>query len=181
MTSASVAARSRVPTVLSILTGARRWSLLALLLPALALSACGGSSSDDEVLSPEEVVTAFEEAAGGHKFEKAISLVDGAVAYGPQSSPDPKDVEQLNEALGDSSVLWQVLIFNKEDPPLDKEAVEAAAFASGKLKDEGEGIYLGDNDIAYLANENVVVTGPVLNGNVDDVTLEGWQAVLDEL
>ena len=167
--------------MLSILTGARRWSLLTLLLAAFALSACGGGSSDDEALSAEEVAAAFEGAAGGHKFEKATSLVDGAVAYGPQSSPDPQDVEQLNEALGESSVLWQVLIFDGADPPLEEEAVEAAAFASDKLKDEGEGVYLSDNDIAYVAHENVVVTGPVLDGNVDDVTLEGWQAVLDEL
>jgi len=168
--------------VLSILTCARRWSLLTLLLAALALSACGGGSSDEEeALSAEEVVATFEAAAGGHEFEKATSLVDGAMAYGPQSSPDPEDVEKLNEALGESSVLWQVLIFEGTDPPLDKEAVEAAAFASDKLKDEGEGVYLGDNDIAYIAHENVVVAGPVLDGNVDDVTLEGWQAVLGEL
>lgn len=170
--------------MLSILAGARRWSLLTLLLAVFALSACGGGSDDssgEEAITAKEAVAAFEKAAGGHEFEKAISLTDGAVAYGPQSSPDPEDVEQLNEALGESSVLWQVLIFDGADPPLDKEAVEAAAFASDKLKDEGEGIYLGDNDIAYIAHENVVVTGPVLDGNVDDVTLEGWQAVLDEL
>jgi hypothetical protein len=173
-----------VPAVFSILTGARRWGLASLLLIALSLSACGGGNDDsagEEGITAKEAVAAFEEAAGGHEFEKAISLTDGAVAYGPKSSPDPEDVEQLNEALGESSVLWQVLVFDGADPPLDKEAVEAAAFASDKLKDEGEGVYLGDNDIAYMANGNVVVTGPVLDGNVDDVTLEGWQAVLDEL
>ncbi len=171
--------------VLSILNSARLWAVVSSLLVAFALSACGGGDSSEsggeEGITAKEAVAAFEEAAGGHKFEKAISLTDGAVAYGPKSSPDPEDVEQLNEALGESSVLWQVLVFDGGDPPLDKEAVEAAAFASDKLKDEGEGVYLGDNDIAYMANGNVVVTGPVLDGNVDDVTLEGWQAVLDEL
>ena len=171
--------------MLSILNGARLWALVSSLLLVLTLSACGGGDSSDsggeEGITAKEAVAAFEKAAGGHKFEKAISLTDGAVAYGPKSSPDPEDVEKLNEALGESSVLWQVLIFEGADPPFDKEAVEAAAFASDKLKDEGEGVYLGDNDIAYMANGNVVVTGPVLDGNVDDVTLEGWQAVLDEL
>jgi len=165
-------------------TVSRGWALVSLLGLALALSACGGGDGDsggEEAITAKEAVAAFEKAAGGHEFEKAISLTDGAVAYGPQSSPDPEDVEKLNEALGESSVLWQVLIFEGADPPLDKEAVEAAAFASDKLKDEGEGVYLGDNDIAYMAHENVVVTGPVIDGNVDDVTLEGWQAVLDEL
>jgi hypothetical protein len=158
-----------------------RWTLVLLLFATVALSACGGGGSDDEPIAGEEVVAAFEDAAGGYEFEETTSLVDGAAAYAPRNESDPAAVEPLNEALGESSLLWQVLVFEGSDPPLDEEAAEEAAFASSKLKQEGEGVYLGDNDTAYVVNGNVVAIGPVLDGDTDDETLKRWQAVLDEL
>lgn len=165
----------------SILTNARRWTLAPLLLAAVALSACGGDSSEDEAVSGKEVAAAFEKAAGGYGFEEASSLIDGAAAYAPKSNPDQQEVDQLNRALGESSLLWQVLVFGGPEPALEEEAVEDAALASNRLKQEGEGVYVGANNIAYVVNGNVVATGPVLNGDVDDETLKRWQAVVDEL
>ncbi len=158
-----------------------RWTLVPLLLVMVALSACGGGGSDDEPITGEEVVAAFEDAAGGYEFEETISLVDGAVAYAPRNESDPEIVEQLNEALGESSLLWQALVFDGPDPPFDEEAAREAAFASSKLEQEGDGVYLGDNDTAYVVNGNVVATGPVLDGDTEEETLKRWQAVLDEL
>jgi hypothetical protein len=171
-------------SLIRTLRSPRGWAVVALLVAAAVLASCGGNSdSSDEptTFAPEEVAGAFEAAAGGHPFEEATSLVDGAVAYSPQSDADPDVVEDLNKELGDSSVLWQVLIFDGPKAPLDEDAAKAAAFASDGWEEAGDGVYVGDNDIAYIANGNVVITGPVLNGDIDDETLERWQAVLDSL
>lgn len=154
-------------------------------LPAIVftLASCGGDSgsSEKEKFAAKEVVAAFEDAAGGYEFEKTVTLVEGAVAYAPKSDADPTVVEPLNEALGEGSVLWQVLIFEGPDPPLGEEAAKEAAFASDTFKEEGDGIYIGDSGIAYAANENVVINGPALNGDPEDETLKRWKAVLDGL
>jgi hypothetical protein len=156
-------------------------------LAATALASCGGGDeeSDDADaggFTGDEVVSAFEEAAGGYPFEEATSLVDGATAYGPKNSADVDEVAPLNDALGQDSILWQVFVFDAADPPLDEEAARAVAFSSSKFEDAGDGVYLGDSDIAYVANGNVVITGPVgAEGGVDDPTLAGWRSVLDGL
>ena len=155
-------------------------SVIALLFASLALFACGGDSEEGAVTG-EEAAAAFEEAAGGYEFEKTTSLVDGAVAYAPKNDSDPDVVGQINEKLGDSSLLWQVLVFEGPEPLLDEDAVEGVAFSSSKLRSVGDGVYIGDYDTAYIADGNVVITGPVADGDPDDRTLQSWQAVLESL
>lgn len=168
----------------SRLLGLRLWALIAALPAALVLSACGGddSSGGSDTFTGEEVVAAFEKAAGGYEFEEATTLVEGdVVAYAPKSSSDPTVVEPLNKALGEGSVLWQVVVFEGSDPPTGEEAVKEVAFASGKLEEAEDGVYIGDSDIAYVVNGNVVANGPALDGNPDDETLKAWQSTLDSL
>lgn len=76
---------------------------------------------------------------------------------------------------------WQVLVFDGPAPPLDREAAEAAAFSSGTFEEAAPGVYLGDHDIAYIADRNVVITGPVLDGDLEDDTLVRWKAVVEGL
>ena len=167
-----------------------RRNLAALLATAVVVfGACGGGDEANEeaageetvfangVATAEDVVAAFEQEAGGHDFEEATTLVDGAVAYSPASGPV---VAGLEEQLGESSVLWQVLVFTGSDPPLDGEAAGAAAFSSNELNEVGEGVYIGDQGIAYAARGNVVVTGPA-GGSPQDATLTAWRGVLDGL
>lgn len=170
------------------LSKASRWAALVLVPVALSLSACGGESdsadsaeSDDGPVTSKEVVVAFEDASGGHEFEKKTSLVDGAVAYGPHIDPDPEAVEVLNEKLGEGSVLWQVVVFDGPEPPLDEAAAKKVAFASNTFEPAGDGVFIGDYDTAYFADGNVVVTGPALDGDPDDETLKRWKAVLEGL
>jgi hypothetical protein len=168
----------------------RTLALLVLLAAGVAVMSCGGgdgggdgdnAGSVAESVTAKEAVAAFEQAARGYRFEKTTSLVEGAVAYGPVGSSDPDEVRPINEALGDGSLLWQVLVFGGPDPPLERDAAKAAAFSSNTFEPAGEGIYIGDSNIAYVASRNVVITGPVLNGDPDDETLVRWKAVLDRL
>jgi hypothetical protein len=155
----------------------------------MAASSCGGDDGGDSaaaqdgvgVIAAEDAVAAFEDAAGGYKFEESTTLADGATAYAPVSSPDPEVVAPVNKALGDGSILWQLLVFESVAPPLDADAAKAAAFSSNRFEEVEPGIYLGDSDIAYVPHGNLVITGPVLDGNVDDPTLVNWKAVLDGL
>ena len=117
------------------LSGARIGALA--LVCASVLAACGGgddasSDAEAEATPPtaDEVVAAFEEAAGGYEFEKATSLVNRAVAYAPHNSADPDELAPINEALGDSSILWQVFIFEGEGTPVDEAAVQEVGSAS---------------------------------------------------
>jgi len=156
---------------------------------ALSLVACGGGddgggSSTTEASGPpwsvEAVSEAFEDA-GGAPFSEATSLVEGAVALSPgEIDVDDPALAELNEALGDSSVLYQVYVFDGTDPPLDEAAAEAVAFSSETFEDAGDGVFLGDFDTAYYANGNVVVTGPV-TGGADDPTLVASSEVIDGL
>jgi hypothetical protein len=108
-------------------------------------------------------------------------LVEGAVAYGPKDSSDPTELEPLDKALGESSVLWQVLVFDGPRAPTGTAAAKAAAFASKSFKEAAPGVFIGDHDIAYVPRDNVVVTGPALEGNPEEPTLTRWKAVLDSL
>jgi len=155
--------------------------LAALVSMVPIMAACGGTDTGSAPTTAKEAAGAFEEAAGGYEFQKATSLVDGAVAYGPLNSADPETVRPLNEGLGDGSVAWQVVVFTGDNPPMDRDAAKAVAFASKTFKPAGGGVYMGDSDFAYIANGNVVVTGPVLNGDTSDPTLMRWKAVLDEI
>ena len=77
---------------------------------------------------------------------------------------------------------WQVLVFEGADaPPDETAAAKAAAFASNKFDEVAEGVYIGDSDIAYVPHGNVVATGPALDGDPEDETLQGWKAVVDGL
>jgi hypothetical protein len=159
-----------------------RWSILALLPVAFALVSCGGSDSDsDTALTGKEVAAAFEEAAGGYPFEKSITLAEGATAYAPKPDSDPAAVEPLNDALGEGSVLWQVLVFEGPDAPEATAAAKAAAFASKSFDEAAEGVFIGDSGIAYIPHGNVVATGPALDGDPEDETVQGWKAVVDGL
>lgn len=164
-------------------------TLGALLVAAALLTSCGGDSVDatassnppGSTFTVEEAVTAFEDAAGGYPFEKTTSLVDGAVAYAPRNSADPAEVAPLNDALGEASVAWQVLVFDGEHPPVGERAAREVAFSSKRFDDAGGGVYLGDN-AAYVVRGNVVATGPALDEDAAaDPTLTGWQGVLADL
>ena len=156
----------------------------------LALAGCGGDDGAPERPAPaeggppfsvEEVAAAFE-AAGGVPFSEQTSLVDGAVALSAgQLAIDSPELTTLTEALGESSVLYEVYVFEGSDPPLYAEAARAAAFSSSAFADIGGGVYAGDFDTAYYANGNVVVRGPLLNGDPQDETLAGWREVVDGL
>lgn len=161
-------------------------AFLALLLAALALVSCGGGSDSDtdageQAFTGEEVAASFEEAAGGYPFEKEVTLVEGAIAYGPKDASDPAELEPLNEALGESSLLWQVLVFEGPGAPTGTEAAKAAAFASRSFDEAAPGVFIGASDIAYIPRDNVVVTGPALEGDPEEPTLTRWKAVLDSL
>ena len=114
----------------------------------LALTGCGGDDGGPEPpasaeggppFSVEEVAAAFE-AAGGVPFTEQTSLVDGAVALSAgQIDIDSPELATYNEALGESSVLFEVYVFEGEDPPLYTEAARAAAFSSGTFEDIGVG------------------------------------------
>jgi hypothetical protein len=161
-------------------------SFFALLLAALTLVSCGGGSDSDtdggeQALTGKEVAAAYEEAAGGYPFEKEVTLVEGAVAYGPKDAADPTELEPLNKALGESSLLWQVLVFEGPQAPTGTEAAKAAAFASRSFDEAAPGVFIGDSDIAYVPRDNVVVTGPALDGDPEEPTLTRWKAVLDSL
>jgi hypothetical protein len=168
------------------LSGARVGALIVVC--ALALASCGGGGDDESsttaeptTYTAENVVAAFQEAAGGYPFDAAESLIPDAVTYAPKNSSDPAAVAPLNEALGDASVLWQVAIFEGDDPPLDQAAVEEVGSASEELDEAAPGVFIGDNDIAYAANGNVVIFGPALDGDPEDPTVVGWKGVLDGL
>jgi hypothetical protein len=90
-------------------------------------------------------------------------------------------IEPLDEGLGESSILWQVLVFEGPGAPTGTEAAKAAAFASKTFDDAADGVFIGDSDIAYVPRENVVVTGPALDGDPEEPTLQRWKAVLDGL
>ncbi len=165
-------------------------ALAAIAVLALGLGACGGDDSGDSgeettaeatTFAAEDVTAAFEEAAGGYPFEETTSLVEGATAYGPHNSADLVELEPLHEGLGESSIVWQFVVFDGTDPPLDADAAKEVAFASKKFDEIEPGVFLGDSDIAYIARGNVVINGPLLEGNPDDETLDGWKAVLDGL
>ncbi|HEY5887272.1 MAG TPA: hypothetical protein VIT24_06055 [Acidimicrobiales bacterium] len=96
-------------------------------------------------------------------------------------SADSPELRAYNDALGESSVLFEVYVFEGDDPPLDTEAAQATASASGTFEDIGQGVHLGDFDTAYYANGDVVVRGPLLNGNPADDTLDAWRQVVDSL
>lgn len=166
----------------------KAWKGLSVALLLVGVAACGGDDgggdSEAEDTGPpwtvEEVSAAFAEA-GGVEFEEQTSLVDGAVALGPgEIDLDDPALQELNAALGDSSVLYQVFVFDGADPPLDEAAAEAVAFSSEAFEDQGDGIFLGDFDTAYYGRGNVVVSGPV-TGGVDDPTLAAWIEVVDGL
>jgi hypothetical protein len=166
------------------LSGARTFAAAALALVcacALALASCGGGDDEPTRLAAEDVVAAFEDAAGGYEFVETTALVNGAASYGPHNSSDNDEVAPINEALGDASLLWQVVIFEGADGPVDDEAVNEVGSASDSLDEIAPGVFLGDNNIAYVAKGNVVIGGPVLDGDPDDPTLAGWKGVLDSL
>jgi hypothetical protein len=101
---------------------------------------------------------------------------------GSDSDSDPAAVEPLNDALGEGSVLWQMLVFEGPDaPPDETAAAKAAAFASRSFDEAAEGVFIGDSGIAYIPHGNVVVTGPALDGDPEDETVQGWKAVVDGL
>lgn len=157
----------------------------ALAALALGFAACGGDESEEGSEEPtgftsDVVLAAFEQAAGDYPFQETRTLVEGATAYAPVNSTDPVEIASLTDGLGESSIVWQVLVFDGEDPPLDGDAAEAAAFSSETFEEIEPGVYLGDNDIAYVGHGNVVINGPVLDG-AEDETLAGWKAVLDGL
>lgn len=166
------------------LSGARIGALIVVC--ALALASCGGGDESSTTAEPttftaDDVVAAFEEAAGGYPFVEATSLIPDAVTYAPKNSADPAKLAPLNDALGESSVLWQVAIFEGDDPLLDEAAVKEVGSASESLDEVAPGVFLGDNSIAYAANGNVVIFGPALDGDPEDPTVVGWKAVLDGL
>jgi hypothetical protein len=138
------------------------------------------ASSGADTFASDAVLSAFEEAAGGYQFEEATSRVDGATAYGPVNSADTEEVAPINDALGESSILWQVFVFEGAAPPLDEEAAKAVAFSSKKFEQIDDGVYLGDSDIAYAPRANVVVVRPI-GGDPQDETLAGWKSVLEGL
>lgn len=153
------------------------------------MAGCGGGGTEEPPataqggppFSVEEVRAAFE-AASGVPFSEQMSLVDGAVALSAgQLAVDSPELQAYNDALGESSVLFEVYVFEGDDPPLYTEAARATALSSSTFEDIGRGVYLGDFDTAYYANGNVVVRGPLLNGNPDDETLDAWRQVVDSL
>ena len=160
------------------------------MLAATVLAGCGGDDGGTEPpataeggppFSVEEVSAAFE-AAAGVPFSEQASSVDGAVALSAGPLPvDSPELQAYNDALGESSVLFEVYVFEGDDPPLYTEAAQATASSSSTFEDIGQGVYLGDFDTAYYANGNVVVRGPLLNGNPDDETLDAWRQVVDSL
>jgi hypothetical protein len=157
---------------------------LALLLCATAVSlvACG-ASSDGTTFTVDEVVPAFERAGGEYPFKRIVEIepIPGAVAYGPQGNSGPAAEKRLYAGLGQHSLFWQVVIFRGPEPPTGAEAARRAAGASKTWRKVGDGIFLGDRDIAYVARGNVVVLGEVADGNVHDERLKRWTAVLDGL
>ena len=167
------------------LSGARSVVAIVALVGALGFASRGGgdeAAPEATTFAAEDVVAAFEEGAGGYSFEKTITLVeDGATAYAPVNSADPTELAPLTGGLGEGSIVWQVVVFEGADPPLDADAAKAVAFASKKFEEAEPGIFLGDSDIGYVARGNVVIDGPVLDGDLADDTLVGWKAVLDGL
>lgn len=155
--------------------------LLAAIVSAALLAACGSDSGGSGSLTGEEVTSAYEEAADGYPFEKVTSLVDGAAAYGPKSESDPALTQKLEETLGESSLVWQVAVFEGEDPPTGEAAAKKVAFSSDKFEEAEDGVWLGDHDFAYVASGNAVANGPVLGEALDDETMKRWRAVLDSL
>jgi hypothetical protein len=163
---------------------------LALVLAVTVLAGCGGDDGGTEPqataeggppFSVEEVSAAFE-AVAGVPFSEQASRVDDAVALSAGPLPvDSPELQAYNDALGESAVLFEVYVFEGEDPPLYTEAARATASSSSTFEDIGQGVYLGDFDTAYYANGNVVVRGPLLNGNPDDETLDAWRQVVDSL
>jgi hypothetical protein len=157
---------------------------MAFLVVALAagLTACGGGGDDsDSAFTGEEVTAAFEEAAGGYPFEEVTSLVNGADAYGPASEDDTAAIRELEDSLGESSLTWQVAVFDGDEPPTGEQAAKKVAFSSSKFEEQEEGVWFGDHHFAYVVNGNAVANGPVLDETLDDETLQGWRSVLDSL
>jgi hypothetical protein len=168
------------------LSGARIGAAALALACALVIGACGGGDDSEAPAEPatltaDEVVAAFEEAAGGYEFEKVTSLVSGTTAYGPHNSADVDVVEPINSALGEGSLLWQVFVFDGADTLVDEEAAKEVGSASNTFDEVEPGVFFGDHDIAYIAKGNVVIVGPVLGGDTGDPTLVGWKGVLDSL
>ena len=165
-----------------MLRSLRMLTLLLLAATAVTLGSCGGDGKqgDGDVVAVADVVAAFERKAGGYKFKKTPSLVDGGITYQPANRANVKKVNPLNKALGDTSILWQVVIFDGPEPPLDEAAAKAVAVFSTKFEEVESGVFLGESDIAYVAQKNVVITGPT-GGDVEDKTLTRWKAVLDDL
>lgn len=165
-----------------MLRSLRMLTPLLLAATAVALGSCGGDGKqgDGDVVAVADAVAAFERKAGGYKFKKTPSLVDGAMTYQPINRANVKKVNSLNKALGDTSILWQVVVFDGPEPLLDEAAAKAAAVFSTKFEEVESGVFLGESDIAYVAHKNVVITGPT-GGDVEDKTLTRWKAVIDDL
>jgi len=166
-----------------MLRSLRMLTPLLLAATAVALGYCGGDGTkegDGDVVAVADAVAAFERKAGGYKFKETPSLVDGGITYQPANRANVKKVNPLNKALGDTSILWQVVIFDGPEPPLDEAAAKAVAVFSTKFEEVESGVFLGESDIAYVAHKNVVITGPT-GGDVEDNTLTRWKAVLDDL